>query len=320
VVKRFTWISLLLLGTAFGVLYALNELQLPRVISPRKIPEFGISARDPDRPSVKFAALGDVGSGTQGQVRVADAMAETAADAGLDCVLLLGDNFYTRADDTTTEALWRDRFEDIYHHAGLQVPFHPVASASSSGALSAEAQVDYTREGGRWQMPALYYSVRYEVEGEVSVEFFAVHTKTIYRELPGAEEQLAWLREALASSTADWKIAFGHHPISSTGKHGGSRVLSRRLLPLLAEYDVALYLSAHDHHLAVMKPIDDVHLVVSGGGGKNPRDVSWTDEVIYAQAGFGFNWIEALRDELIVEFFATDDEVLYVHRIKRPVP
>ena len=114
VVKRFTWISLLLLGTAFGVRYALDELQFPRVIFPRKIPEFTVTARDPDRPSVKFAALGDVGSGTHEQVRVADAMAATAADAGLDCVLLLGDNFYTRADDTTTEALWRDRFEGIY--------------------------------------------------------------------------------------------------------------------------------------------------------------------------------------------------------------
>ena len=68
--------------------------------------------------------------------------------------------------------------------------------------------------------------------------------------------QLAWLDDALAASTAHWKIAVGHHPIwagdnSEMGRegHGGSADLVAKLDPLLRRHGVHLYLNGHDHEL-----------------------------------------------------------------------
>ena len=67
--------------------------------------------------------------------------------------------------------------------------------------------------------------------------------------------QLVWLRDALASSRARWKVVFLHHSIYSAatrpGGHGSERSVLRlrRLLdPIFVDGGVDLVLAGHDHH------------------------------------------------------------------------
>jgi len=82
----------------------------------------------------------------------------------------------------------------------------------------------------------------------------------------GEGQQAAWLAQALASSTARWKIVMGHHPLWSSGgtKSEQARVLRRMLLPALCK-DADLYLSGHDHTLELH--LDDCR---EAGGAKKP--------------------------------------------------
>lgn len=72
-------------------------------------------------------------------------------------------------------------------------------------------------------------------------------------ELPSTQaerEMAAWLEQALASSTASWKIVIGHHPLwSSAGsKFEQARVLRGLILPALCRH-ADLYLAGHEHTL-----------------------------------------------------------------------
>jgi hypothetical protein len=63
---------------------------------------------------------------------------------------------------------------------------------------------------------------------------------------------VTWLDDALASSTARWKIVIGHHPLwsSSGGKFEQAKALRRLILPTLCR-QADLYLAGHEHTLEV---------------------------------------------------------------------
>ena len=77
-----------------------------------------------------------------------------------------------------------------------------------------------------------------------------------------------WTRE-LASSSGDWKIAFFHHPLYSSGRTHGSSLETRALLePLFVENGVSAAFSGHDHFYERIKPQKGgIAYWVSGAGG-----------------------------------------------------
>ena len=74
------------------------------------------------------------------------------------------------------------------------------------------------------------------------VRFVALNTNS-YKD----PDQLAWLEETLASSTANWTIVFQHHPLFSTGSDRNARDLRNTLMPVFQRYKVDLVLQGHDH-------------------------------------------------------------------------
>jgi len=80
---------------------------------------------------------------------------------------------------------------------------------------------------------------------------------------PGEADQVRWLEQALADSTAPWRIVLGHHPLWSSGgtKSAQARVLRSLLLPALCRGADA-YIAGHDHTLEVH--LDDCRQVASG--------------------------------------------------------
>ncbi len=163
---------------------------------------------------------------------------------------------------------------------------------------SVEAQLDYARTSPRWKMPARYWRQVMAVDAATSAEFFFIDTTPMMHEYKNdphmaaalaqdVPAQLAWLDQALGSSTAPWKLVIGHHPIFSAGfGHGSEPDLIEKLLPTLQKHGVQAYFCGHDHDLQHLQA-GDVTLILSGGGSEH-RPVFVIPESKFSRSASGF--------------------------------
>jgi len=200
----------------------------------------------------------------------------------------------------------------------LQVPFLPTLGNHDHDS-SAQAQVDYSAHNPNWQMPAQYYTYTRHLTDGTTVQFLALDTTPINEREPGSDDQLAWLDEQLAQSSARWKIVYGHHPLygHNPERWNGERMIVS-LEALFVEHEVDLYLAGHDHILEMLKPVNGVHYVISGGGGGlTAAPVEWTEESYYAATGGGFVLIRISWDALDIEFVRTNAVTQYAFRLTK---
>jgi 3',5'-cyclic AMP phosphodiesterase CpdA len=74
----------------------------------------------------------------------------------------------------------------------------------------------------------LYYTYKAPAQ---HVRFFALESGYM------DPDQVKWIEDELESSSDDWKIAYFHHPLYSSGKtHGSDLDLRRVLEPLFIRY------------------------------------------------------------------------------------
>lgn len=278
------------------------------VIDPRPVPPFTVSERQTETTYLDFMAVGDTGTGGEGQKRVASAMAEQAQVNPMAFVLLLGDNFYEFGISSDQAQEWQSKFEQVYFQESLQIPFKAVLG-NHDHLGNPEAQLAYSKlseqakaHNSRWSMPSRYYSFSQKIDATHSVAFFALDTNPITNPLFDVSEQLAWLEEQLKNSQATWKIVYGHHPLYSGGEHGNNPEMIKRIEPLLVKYKVDLFLAGHDHDQQMLRPHQGVYHVVSGAGAKS-RNVHWTNNTIYAATNFGFTTYRVSSQEMVISFF-----------------
>jgi len=199
--------------------------------------------------SLKFAVLGDFGTGDRPQYELAAQMAATHKRFPFELVVLVGDNIYgsERPQD------FKKKFED---------PYKPLLDAgvkfyASLGNHDAREQRYYKlfNMGGR-----LYYSFK---ASKQDVKFFALETTY------PVPEQLTWIEAELEDAGEAWKIAYFHHPLySSGGRHGSDLKLRETLEPLFTQHNVSIVLTGHDHLYERTKPQQGITYFVAGSGGK----------------------------------------------------
>ncbi len=266
--------------------------------------------------TLNIIAVGDTGGGNDGQKKVADVLAKVVSEENVSFILLLGDNFYGSGVKSTKDKQWKTKFEDIYHHPSLQIPWYPVLG-NHDYKRKPEAQVDYSKISNRWIMPARYYTFTKTLEDGTEVQFFALDIMAIEKRKKKRRKQLAWLEEQLDDSRARWKIVFGHHPVYSGGKHGDMDFLIKHLEPLLIEYKVDLYISGHDHVLEALKPIVGVHYLISGAG-SGPTAIQQGERDLFATSQLGFALLRVSKDKIDVELIdAEEEKVLYTYAIHK---
>ena len=86
---------------------------------------------------------------------------------------------------------------------------------------------------------------------------------------PVDEVQWNWLQGQLNSSTADWIVVVGYHPIWSAGSWGPTWPLVERLVPMMESAGAALYVSGTDHlmqHFTAVPSWTNVDFIVIGNG------------------------------------------------------
>jgi 2',3'-cyclic-nucleotide 2'-phosphodiesterase (5'-nucleotidase family) len=72
----------------------------------------------------------------------------------------------------------------------------------------------------------------------------------------------------LKNSGSDWKIAYFHHPLYSSGMHGSQTDLRVVIEPLFLKYGVDVVFSGHEHFYQRIKPQKGIYYFVSGATGQ----------------------------------------------------
>jgi 3',5'-cyclic AMP phosphodiesterase CpdA len=197
--------------------------------------------------SLKFAAIGDNGTGDRPQYEVAQQMTKLHATFPFDLVIMLGDNMY----GGQSPADYVKKFEQ---------PYAPLLTAgvkfqASLGNHDRPEQVSYK--------PYNMNGQRYYTYARNNVRFFALDSSLMDR------KQLEWLDAALKEAREEWKICYFHHPLySNADRHGSSVDLRILLEPIFLRYGVNVVFSGHDHVYERLKPQKGIYYFVSGSAGQ----------------------------------------------------
>jgi len=212
--------------------------------------------------SLKFAVLGDFGTGEPEQYQMAEQMARVYKSFKFTLMILVGDNLYgsERPQD------FRVKFEIPYKpliDGGVEVK----ASLGNHDAREQRSYKPFNMDG------KLFYSFKGSAQ---SVRFFVLESTY------PTPEQVVWFEKELKSSNEDWKIVYFHHPLySSAGRHGSDLQLRDKIEPLLVAYNVTVVFNGHDHVYERIKPQKGVTYFVTGSGGKlSPGDLDTRDPIM----------------------------------------
>jgi hypothetical protein len=197
--------------------------------------------------SVRFAAIGDTGTGTEKQQELADVLNNYRQVFPFEFILMMGDNMYgaEKAED------FRAKFENIYKKLlDDKVKFY--ATLGNHDESNQRFYENFNMNGEE------YYRFK-----KGNVAFYSLNSNYMDK------RQLKWLEEQLAKDTSEWKIAFFHHPpYSSGGKHGSDTQLREVIEPVLVKYGVNVVFAGHEHFYERVKPQKGIYYFISGAGGK----------------------------------------------------
>lgn len=261
----------------------------------------GLDIRLPLRPkSVRFAVIGDSGTGDRQQYEVAQEMEAYRQAVGFDFVIMLGDNIYGG-----------HRPKDFA--AKFEMPYKPLLDAGVKFYAALGNHDDPNQE--RLYKPFNMGGERYYTFKKGDAAFFALDSNYM------DPKQLQWLRDNLQKSNAKWKICYFHHPLYNLGKaHGPDLDLRSQLRPIFEQYGVDVVFSGHEHVYERVKQQDNIYYFVEGSSGKlNKHDLRPSDQI---QAGYdtdrGFMLIEIAGDELYFQAISRVGKTIDAGALPRP--
>jgi len=229
-------------------------LVLALLVAPAAAQELRLPNKD---GSIKFAVIGDTGTASTAQYDIGKQMVAFRTKFPFDFVIMVGDNLYGGSASAND---FKTKFEGPYASLlGGKVKFY--AALGNHDNPSERNYKDWNMGGER------YYTWRASPGGlgkigSPGVRFFALDSN--YMDKP----QLDWIESELKKSSSEWKIAFFHHPLYSSGRtHGSSLDLRAQLEPLFMKNGVTVVFTGHDHFYERIKPQNGIYHWVCGAGG-----------------------------------------------------
>jgi predicted phosphodiesterase len=196
--------------------------------------------------SVRFAAIGDVGTGEKPQFEVAGQIIAHRRQFPFEFVIMLGDNIYGGHDPIDYE----NKFE-LPYKALLDAGVKFYAALGNHDTPNERFYKFFNMNGQK------YYTYR-----KNNVRFFALDSNYM------DPQQLAWLEKELQNSGSEWKICYFHHPLYSSGAfHGSSTELRLLLEPLFVKYGVEVVFAGHEHVYERVKPQNGIYYFTEGASG-----------------------------------------------------
>ena len=312
------WASALLVGGIVAALVAATWQPAPfdvsrdnPVVTARALPPAGDppALMLPKTPgSLRFAVMGDTGRGDSRQYDTAAEMARWHERFDFAFVLMLGDNNY----GTGSHDDYALRFERPYK-ALLDQGVEFRAALGNHDPPDQQHYAPFNMGGHR------YYSFEREhgVMAPIAprrVHFFALDTVTL------DPAQVAWVAEQITASTADWKIAFFHHPIYTSGRYQrAARLLRMTLEPIFVNAGLDVAFAGHEHVYERIVPQHGIQYFTSGAGGAlRPHDLG---ETTITAAGYDadthFLLIEIAGDTLHFQAVSRTGATVDAGRVER---
>jgi hypothetical protein len=257
------------------------------------------------RPT-RIWVIGDSGTANANAAAVYNAYRTFAGATYTNLWLMLGDNAYNDGTDAEYQAAVFNMYPALLRQSVLWPTLgnhdgHSADSATQTGPYYGIFTLPRNAEaGGVASGTEAYYSFDHG-----NIHFVVLDSYETDRSTTGA--MMSWLRADLQAATADWLIAFWHHPPYSKGSHNSDTEteliqMRERFLPVLEDFGVDLVLTGHSHSYERSKFIDGYYgssstfssgHVIDGGSGR-PEDTGAYDKLsggaphdgaVYAVAG-----------------------------------
>jgi 3',5'-cyclic AMP phosphodiesterase CpdA len=251
------------------------------------------AAQEPgEADAVRFAVIGDNGTGKAPQYEIGARMAAARASFPFGFVIMLGDNMY----GSQTAADFAAKFE------------RPYAALLEAGVSFYAALGNHDEPANKNYRPFNMGGERYYTFVKGTVRFVVFDTNAM------DAAQLEWIDATLQAAREPWKIVYFHHPLYSDGnRHGSNLELRAALEPLLVRHGVNVVFSGHDHFYQRTKPQRGITYFVEGSsgqlrrGGVTPTEMSaaaFADDQTYMLvqiAGDRLTFLTIARDGRIVD-------------------
>lgn len=263
-------------------LFTLLLAVLTTALFGQKSESIPLPTSEPTENEIRFAAIGDSGTGGKEQYKMAEQLFEIQSKTKFNLLLFLGDNIYESGSPKGVEKKFIKPYAPLFQRG---IEFRGVIgnhdAKNENGVILQKMIFNMGRN--------TFYSF---VKGNDLVEFFAIDSTlmTNDKDQKTNQFQLEWFEKNLSKSKSRWKIAFMHHPLfSSAQKHGlessdqDEMLQVRNMLePLYKKYDVRISLNGHDHIYERTKPQNGVQYFTSGAGAKLRKGNLQKDSPFYA--------------------------------------
>lgn len=248
--------------------------------------------------TITFAAIGDYGKDSSGEL----AVAQMIDGWNVDLVITLGDNNYNSGAASTIDKNIGKYYQQYIHpykgsygdgSATNINRFWPSLGNHDWYATNAQPYLDYF---------TLPNNERYYDFVRGPVHFFVIDSDG--KEPDGITQtspQANWIKQAMADSTAPWKIVYMHHAPYSSGSHGSNSTLQ---WPFEA-WGASAVLAGHDHDFERLQ-VGNIPYFVNGLGGKS----TYSFGSILEQSKYRYNsnhgamLMQADEEQLTFEFYA----------------
>jgi predicted MPP superfamily phosphohydrolase len=243
---------------------------------------------------LKFAIIGDTGTGTMPQFEIGKKLAASRTAFPFDFVIMLGDNMY--GGENPKDFL--NKFEKPYEPLlKLGVKFY-AALGNHDEPDRQSAYKSFNMEGKRY----------YTFKPKDGVRFFALDSNYM------DPKQLEWLEGELKASGSEWKVAFFHHPLYSSGtKHGSDLELRKVLEPLLIKYGVDVVFAGHEHFYERIKPQHNIQHFILGSSAKLRKNGIAPNSPLTAKGfdtDYAYMVAEIVGDEMTFQTIARTGKVV----------
>ena len=197
--------------------------------------------------STKFAVIGDTGTGDKPQYDIGRRLEEYRRQVGFTFTIMVGDNIYGS-----------ERPQDFQKK--FEIPYKPLLDA---GVTFYAALGNHDDPNQRFYKPFNMNGDRFYTFTKGNIDFFVLDSNYMDR------KQLDWFERAIKESKSDWKMAYFHHPLYSSGAAHGSEADLRTLLePLFIKYGMDVVFAGHEHFYERVKPQKGIYYFTCGGSAK----------------------------------------------------
>ena len=210
--------------------------------------------------ATRIWVTGDTGTLSSGQLAVYDAYRNFTSSNYTNLWLMLGDNAYNDGTDAEYQAAFFNIYPEILRQTPVWSTFGNNDGDSADSATQTGPYYDifnFPRSGevgGVASGTEAYYSFDY-----ANIHFIVLDSSQTSRS--PSDAMMNWLLSDLQNVTADWLVAFWHHPPYSKGHHDSDSEfelieMRENFLPVLETYGVDLVLSGHSHSYERSKYLD----------------------------------------------------------------